>query len=55
VISRDQAVLTACVEEGITYFSTAASAMAAVDAVGAKGEPLSVADVASRQTISKKW
>jgi carbamoyl-phosphate synthase large subunit len=48
-------VLTACVEEGITYFSTAASAMAAVDAVGAKGEPLSVVDVASRQTRERPW
>jgi carbamoyl-phosphate synthase large subunit len=48
-------VLTACVEEGITYFSTAASAMAAVDAVGAKSEPLSVVDVAERETVVKLW
>ena len=55
VISRDEAVLRACVEEGITYFSTAASAMAAVDAVGAKSESLSIADVASRQTRARRW
>jgi len=48
-------VLRACVEEGITYFSTAASAMAAVDAVGAKGESLSIADVANRDTVVKLW
>jgi hypothetical protein len=29
--------------------------MAAVDAVGAKSEPLSVVDVAGRRNITKSW
>jgi hypothetical protein len=29
--------------------------MAAVDAVGAKSESLSIADVASRQTRARRW
>jgi carbamoyl-phosphate synthase large subunit len=55
VISRDREVLEACVEETITYFSTLESAEAALEAINANDQPLSVQDVASRPKTARQW
>ncbi len=55
VISRDRPALEACVEEEITYFSTVASAKAALEAIEAKQEPLSVVAVDDRPKQDTTW
>jgi carbamoyl-phosphate synthase large subunit len=55
VISRDRAALEVCVEEDITYFSTTASAEAALDALAARDEDSAVAAVSERPTVERKW
>jgi len=55
VISRDRDVLEACVEETVTYFSTLESAEAALEAINADDQPLSVQDVATRPKSVRKW
>lgn len=55
VISRDRAALEVCVEEDVTYFSTTASAEAALDALAARAEDSAVAAVSERPTTAREW
>ncbi|WP_435076721.1 carbamoyl-phosphate synthase large subunit [Halococcus sp. AFM35] len=55
VISRDRAALEVCVEEDITYFSTTASAEAALAALAARDEDSAVAAVSERPTTEREW
>ncbi|WP_049996765.1 carbamoyl-phosphate synthase large subunit [Halococcus sediminicola] len=55
VISRDRAALETCVEEDITYFSTTASAEAALAALAAREEDSAVAAVSERPTTEREW
>ncbi|QZA88645.1 carbamoyl-phosphate synthase large subunit [Salinarchaeum sp. IM2453] len=55
VISRDRPALEACVEEEITYFSTIASAKAALKAIKAKDEPIDVRPVTDRVKHQRPW
>jgi carbamoyl-phosphate synthase large subunit len=55
VISRDRDALEVCVEEEITYFSTAASARAALDALAARAEDSAVEAVGERPTVERQW
>ncbi|SFR92947.1 carbamoyl-phosphate synthase large subunit [Halomicrobium zhouii] len=55
VLSRDREVLEACVENTITYFSTLESAEAALEAINANDQPLSVQDVKARPKNQREW
>jgi carbamoyl-phosphate synthase large subunit len=55
IVSRDREALEAAVEEDITYFSTVASAEAALDARRAAEEPLDVAPVSDRPRMQEWW
>ncbi|ERG98497.1 MAG: carbamoylphosphate synthase large subunit [Haloquadratum sp. J07HQX50] len=55
VVSRDRDTLEVCVEEEITYFSTTASAFAALEALDAKEGPIDVAPISSRQKTNINW
>ncbi len=55
IISRDRNLLEVAVEEEITYFSTPASAKAALEALQAKDEPIDVQAIDDRPTQSAEW
>jgi carbamoyl-phosphate synthase large subunit len=55
VVSRDRDPLEVCVEEEITYFSTTASAEAALEALGAKDDPIDVQAVSDRPRKIERW
>ena len=55
VISRDRAALEVAVEEGVTYFSTEASARAALDGLAARGADAAVAAVDRRPKRDVEW
>ena len=55
VLSRDRELLEICVDQQITYFSTLASAQAALEAVQHAAEPLDVAPVGDRPTVGERW
>jgi carbamoyl-phosphate synthase large subunit len=55
ILSRDREALEAAVEEEITYFSTVASAKAALEAIEAKDEPLDVESVGDRPRLREWW
>ncbi|MDS0294266.1 carbamoyl-phosphate synthase large subunit [Halogeometricum luteum] len=55
VVSRNRDMLELCVEEEITYFSTHASASAALEAIGAKDDPLDVLAVSDRPKRTAEW
>ncbi|PSP62424.1 carbamoyl-phosphate synthase large subunit [Halobacteriales archaeon QH_8_64_26] len=55
IVSRERSPLEVAVEEGITYFSTLPSANAALDAIEAKGESLSVAPIGDRPLRQELW
>jgi carbamoyl-phosphate synthase large subunit len=55
VLSRNREVLEVCVEETITYFSTIASAEAALEAIDSSDQPLNVQDIASRPKDNRQW
>jgi carbamoyl-phosphate synthase large subunit len=55
VISRDREALQTAVEEDVTYYSTAPSVQAALDALKARNEPLDVAAVTERPRSTRKW
>ena len=55
IVSRERAPLEVAVEEGITYFSTLPSAKAALDAIEAKDESLSVAPIGDRPLREELW
>ena len=55
VVSRDRDALEVCVEEEVTYFSTAASARAALSALDAQNEDSAVEAVGDRPTVQGHW
>ena len=55
VVSRNRDLLELCVEEEITYFSTHASASAAIEAVGSKEESLDVLAISERPKRTADW
>jgi carbamoyl-phosphate synthase large subunit len=55
VISRDLDTLQTAVEEDITYYSTAPSVQAALEALKARNEPLDVAAVTERPRTAREW
>jgi len=55
IISRDRNLLEVAVEENLTYFSTAASANAALEAIRAADEPLDVVSIADRPKRIAQW
>jgi carbamoyl-phosphate synthase large subunit len=55
IVSRERGPLEVAVEEGITYFSTLPSARAALDAIEAKGESLSVQAIGDRPARREFW
>ncbi|MFD1599324.1 carbamoyl-phosphate synthase large subunit [Halobellus rarus] len=55
VVSRDRDALEVCVEEEITYFSTTASAFAALEALDTKDDPIDVEAVSDRPRRVEQW
>jgi carbamoyl-phosphate synthase large subunit len=55
IVSRERSPLEVAVEEGITYFSTLPSAKAALGAIEAKGESLSVEPIGDRPLREELW
>ncbi|PSP45156.1 carbamoyl-phosphate synthase large subunit [Halobacteriales archaeon QH_6_64_20] len=55
IVSRERGPLEVAVEEGITYFSTLPSARAALDAIEAKNESLSVQAIDDRPVRREFW
>jgi carbamoyl-phosphate synthase large subunit len=55
VVSRRRGPLEVAVEEEVTYFSTHASARAALEALRARDEPLDVAAVSERPRRVARW
>jgi len=55
VISRDLETLQTAVEENVTYYSTAPSVQAALEALKARNEPLDVAAVTERPRDGRRW
>ena len=55
VVSRDRDALEVCVEEEITYFSTTASALAALEALDTKDDPIDVEAVSDRPRRVEQW
>ncbi len=55
VVSRNRDALEVCVEEEVTYFSTAASARAALSALDAQDEDSAVEAVGDRPTVQGHW
>jgi carbamoyl-phosphate synthase large subunit len=55
IVSRTRDLLETAVEEEVTYFSTEASAAAALEALGAKDEPLDVESVGDRVKNARQW
>jgi carbamoyl-phosphate synthase large subunit len=55
LVTRDRDALETAVEEDVTYFSTEASAEAALEALAARDEPLDVQSVDSRAKESREW
>ncbi|WP_135806330.1 carbamoyl-phosphate synthase large subunit [Halorussus marinus] len=55
IVSRNRDVLETAVEEEVTYFSTEASASAALEALDAREEPLDVLPVGDRPKQVREW
>ncbi|MFC4447621.1 carbamoyl-phosphate synthase large subunit [Halorussus aquaticus] len=55
LVTRNRDALETAVEEEITYFSTEASAAAALEALAAKDEPLDVKPVGDRPKRTRDW
>jgi carbamoyl-phosphate synthase large subunit len=55
LVTRDRDALETAVEEDITYFSTEASAEAALEALEARDDPLDVESVGDRPKQSREW
>ena len=55
IISRNREALQAAVEEGVTYYSTAPSVQAALEALRARDEPLDVAPIQDRPRRAEYW
>jgi carbamoyl-phosphate synthase large subunit len=55
IVSRDRDLLEVAVEEEITYFSTPASAKAALEALQASDEPIDVKAISDRPKRADQW
>ncbi|SFK79793.1 carbamoyl-phosphate synthase large subunit [Halogranum rubrum] len=55
VVSRNRDALEIAVEEDVTYFSTHASAKAALDGLRARDEPIDVQAISDRPTRKAEW
>jgi carbamoyl-phosphate synthase large subunit len=55
VVSRNRDALEVCVEEDVTYFSTHASAKAALEALDAADEPIDVMSISDRPKRTVDW
>ncbi|SDM50073.1 carbamoyl-phosphate synthase large subunit [Halogranum gelatinilyticum] len=55
VVSRNREALEVAVEEDVTYFSTHASAKAALEGLRARDEPIDVQAVSDRPTTTAEW
>ena len=55
IVSRARGPLEVAVEESVTYFSTTASARAALDALATKDEPLAVEAVQDHPRRNERW
>ncbi|MFC4439225.1 MULTISPECIES: carbamoyl-phosphate synthase large subunit [Natrialbaceae] len=55
IVSRDRDLLEIAVEEDVTYFSTPASAKAALEALEAKDEPIDVQPITERPKRVGEW
>ena len=55
IVSRNRDLLEVAVEEEITYFSTPASARAAIEALQSSGEPLDVQAISGRPKRVAEW
>ncbi len=55
IVSRRRRPLAVAVEEEVTYFSTLASAHAALEAIEAEAEPLSVEAITDRGRMEEYW
>ncbi|AGB37997.1 carbamoyl-phosphate synthase large subunit [Natronococcus occultus] len=55
IVSRDRNLLEVAVEEEVTYFSTHASARAALEALEAKDEPIDVQAITERPKRTAEW
>ncbi|ARS90853.1 carbamoyl-phosphate synthase large subunit [Natrarchaeobaculum aegyptiacum] len=55
IVSRDRTLLEAAVEEEVTYFSTEASAKAALEARAARDEPIDVQAITDRPQRDEYW
>ena len=55
IVSRNREALEVAVEEDVTYFSTHASATAALEGVRAADEPIDVQDVNDRPKTATRW
>ncbi|WP_435176076.1 carbamoyl-phosphate synthase large subunit [Halorussus sp. AFM4] len=55
IVSRNRDLLETAVEEEITYFSTEASAAAALEALDARDEPIDVQPVGDRPKTVREW
>ncbi|SEH12937.1 carbamoyl-phosphate synthase large subunit [Natronorubrum sediminis] len=55
IVSRDRNLLEVAVEEEITYFSTPASAQAALEALESTDEPIDVQPITDRPKRSSEW
>jgi carbamoyl-phosphate synthase large subunit len=55
VITRDRETLQTAVEEDVTYYSTAPSVQAALEALRAREEPLDVRPVSDRPVRDAEW
>jgi len=55
IVSRDSDAMQTAVEEGVTYYSTAASVQAALEALQSREQDLDVAPVSSRPTLEENW
>ncbi|WP_135823920.1 carbamoyl-phosphate synthase large subunit [Halorussus ruber] len=55
LVTRNRDALEAAVEEEVTYFSTEASAEAALEALAAREDPLDVESVDTRAKESREW
>ncbi|APX95142.1 carbamoyl-phosphate synthase large subunit [Natronorubrum daqingense] len=55
IVSRDRDLLEVAVEEEITYFSTPASAQAALEALESTDEPIDVQPITDRPKRSSEW
>jgi carbamoyl-phosphate synthase large subunit len=55
LVTRDREALETAVEEEVPYYSTEASAAAALEALDARDEPLDVESVGDRPKEARQW